>query len=209
MNGVPISSYTGEHTMNLLHVDASALGPQSVTRQLSARTVEALRRHEPELAVTRRDLAADPLPHWEPATPSDAAQEQSGVILQEFLTADIIVIGAPMYNFGIPSQLKAWIDRVAVAGQTFRYTEGGPEGLAGGKRVIVLSGRGGVYSEGPASAMDHQEAYLRTLFGFLGINRVQIIRAEALNMGEERRHRAIADAIALIDAIDPTQALAA
>lgn len=185
--------------MKLLHIDASALGAHSITRQLSARTVDALAREHSGLEIIRRDLAADALPHWEPATASGEAQTLATAIMDEFLDADIIVIGAPMYNFGVPSQLKAWIDRIAVAGKTFRYTENGPEGLAGDKRVIVLSGRGGIYSKGPAAAMDHQEAYLRTLFGFLGITDIRVIRAEALNMGDEPRQQALSDAHQQID----------
>jgi FMN-dependent NADH-azoreductase len=112
--------------------------------------------------------------------------------LAEFLAADIVVIGAPMYNFGIPSQLKAWIDRLAVAGQTFRYTEKGPEGLAGGKQVIVASSRGGLYGPDKAAAfLDHQETYLRGIFGFFGIGDVKFIRAEGLALGADQRTKAI------------------
>jgi len=112
--------------------------------------------------------------------------------LDEFLAADIVVLGAPMYNFSIPSQLKAWIDRVAVAGKTFRYTETGPVGLAGGKKVIVASSRGGFYGPGsPTAALDHQESYLRAVFGFLGITDITFIRAEGVAIGTESRAKAI------------------
>ena len=123
-------------------------------------------------------------------------------LVDEFLAADVVVIGAPMYNFSIPTQLKAWIDRLAQAGRTFRYTEKGPEGLAGGKRVIVASGRGGVYSTNPALAgLDHQEAYLRTVLGFFGITDVTFIRAEGIGMGPEAKEKALAGAAKEIEGL--------
>jgi FMN-dependent NADH-azoreductase len=107
--------------------------------------------------------------------------------LAEFLGSDIVVIGAPMYNFTIPSQLKAWVDRITVAGQTFRYGPNGPEGLAGGKKVIIVSTRGGLYSGGTAAAhLDHQETYLKAILGFLGITDITVVRAEGLAMGDNR-----------------------
>jgi FMN-dependent NADH-azoreductase len=119
--------------------------------------------------------------------------------LADFLAADVIVIGAPMYNFSIPSQLKAWIDRLAVAGKTFRYTEKGPQGLVPDKRVIVASSRGGFYGpETPAAFLDHQESYLRGLFGFLGITDVTFIRAEGVNLGPEQRSAALDGASAAV-----------
>ena len=114
--------------------------------------------------------------------------------MRQFQAADVLVVGAPMYNFGIPSTLKAWIDRIAVAGKTFRYTADGPEGLAGGKRVIVASGRGGAY--GDASPADFQEAYLRQVFGFLGIRDIDFVRAEGVALSPEHRAAAIAKAVA-------------
>ena len=112
--------------------------------------------------------------------------------MEEFLAAEIVVVGAPMYNFSIPSQLKAWIDRLAVAGKTFRYTEKGPEGLAGGKKVIVASSRGGFYRpDTQAAFLDHQESYLRSVFGFFGITDVTFIRAEGVALGAEQRAKAI------------------
>lgn len=115
-------------------------------------------------------------------------------MLEEFLAAETVVVGAPMYNFSIPSQLKAWIDRLAVAGKTFRYSEAGAEGLAKGKKVIVASTGGGHYSVAPASAMDHQETYLRSVFGFFGITDIEFIRAEGLNLGADQKQFAIAEA---------------
>jgi FMN-dependent NADH-azoreductase len=123
------------------------------------------------------------------------AQAEGGRLLEQFLVSDVIVIGAPMYNFGIPSTLKAWIDRIAIAGKTFRYTETGPEGLAGGRRVIVASGRGGIYGNGPA---DFQENYLRQVFNFLGITDVEFVRAEGVAYSPQHRADALAGAHASI-----------
>jgi len=124
-----------------------------------------------------------------------AVLAESENALQEFLDANIVVIGAPMYNFGVPSQLKAWIDRIAVKGKTFAYTEYGPKGLAGGKTVIIASARGGFYgAASPAAAWDHQEAYLKTVFGFLGVTDIRFLRAEGLNVSAEQKTKAIREA---------------
>jgi FMN-dependent NADH-azoreductase len=123
-----------------------------------------------------------------------AEVEESTAVLEEFLAADTVVLGVPMYNFSLPSQLKAWIDRVAVAGKTFRYTAEGPEGLAKGKKVIIVSTRGGHYSAGPAAVMDHQESYLRSVLGFLGITDIEIVRAEGLNLSADSKVEAISEA---------------
>jgi FMN-dependent NADH-azoreductase len=195
--------------MRVLHVDASISGVNSVSRQLSAAIVKRLREANPALEVTYHDLGAEPLGHLtgahlaagqgvtpeEPALQRDLARGQTA--LEDFLAADIVVVGAPMYNFSISSQLKAWIDRVAVAGKTFRYTAKGPEGLAGGKRVIVASSRGGFYGpQMPTASLDHQESYLRGVFGFFGITDVTFIRAEGVNVGPEQRKAAIDSATA-------------
>ena len=190
--------------MKLLHVDSSILGPGSVSRQLSADIVAAEKQRHPGLSVTYRDLAVSPVDHlsgahlaaFQGAAPADAALQEDIAAgqeaLEEFLAADIVVIGAPMYNFSVPSQLKAWIDRLAVAGKTFRYTENGPVGLVGGKKVIVASSRGGFYGPGtPIAFLDHQENYLRGVFGFLGITDLTFIRAEGVSIGDEQRVRAI------------------
>ncbi len=184
--------------MKLLHIDSSALGAQSVTRELSAAIVARWQDALPDLVIEYRDLDADPLPHLrggslgqdDPVEAADAAR-----VLAQFLAADVIVIGAPMYNFAIPSTLKAWIDRVAVAGKTFRYGAAGPEGLAGGKRVIVASGRGGVHVGAPS---DFVEPYLSFLFGFLGITDVAFVRAEGVAYSPQHRSEAIAGALASI-----------
>lgn len=180
--------------MKLLHIDASSLGQYSVSRGLTAAIVAQVTKENPSIQVTYRDLIAQPLPHWTPVMDAESDAAKLGdAILEEFLAADVIVLGAPMYNFTVPSQLKAWIDRIAVAGKTFRYTESGSEGLAGGKRVIVASSRGGAYA-GPGAAFDFQEPYLRTMFGFLGITDVEFIRAEGLAMSAEHKTNAVAAA---------------
>ena len=194
--------------MKLLHIDSSILGDNSVSRVLSAEIVAAEQRRHPGLEVVYRDLGADPVGHLtgahlaaaQGAVPESAAVRDdfaSGqAALEEFLAADIVVVGAPMYNFGISSQLKAWIDRLAIAGKTFRYTEKGPEGLAGGKTVIVASSRGGFYGPESATAfLDHQETYLRGVFGFFGIDDVAFIRAEGIALGPDQREKAIASAL--------------
>ncbi|HZY34500.1 MAG TPA: FMN-dependent NADH-azoreductase [Rhodanobacter sp.] len=182
--------------MKLLHVDSSALGGYSVSRQLTADIVAELKRVTPSLAIHYHDLAAQPLPHWTPvADASDPAAVLGTEMLEEFLAADVVVIGAPMYNFAISSQLKAWLDRILVAGKTFRYTANGPEGLAGGKRVIVASSRGGFYGKDtPAAAMDFQEPYLRAAFAFIGITDIQFVRAEGIAIGDEQKAAALKSA---------------
>ncbi|WP_027079882.1 FMN-dependent NADH-azoreductase [Luteimonas mephitis] len=186
--------------MKLLHLDSSALGANSATRELSAAIVARWQADIADLSVEYRDLDSNPVPHLTgaslAATDPEAATE-SGQVLQQFLDADIVVVGAPMYNFSIPSTLKAWIDRIAVAGKTFRYTAKGPEGLATGKRVIVASARGGLHSGAPS---DFQEPYLRFLFGFMGITDVEFIRAEGLGLSPQHRSEALAAAHAAIGA---------
>jgi FMN-dependent NADH-azoreductase len=153
-------------------------------------------------------LAADPISHLNGALLLAAAIDPgqhtpeirreltvSANAMAEFLAADVIVIGAPMDNFGIPSQLKAWIDRLAVAGKTFAYTPQGPKGLAGGKTIIVASSRGGYYVAGtPFAAIDHQENYLKSTFGFLGITDIRFVRAEGVNISPDTKQQAIAAA---------------
>ncbi len=175
--------------MQLLHIDASITGENSVSRRISQAVVDRLKAGRPDLSVTYRDLTTTPLPHL--AGPPAAEAD-----LDAFLAADIVVIGAPMYNFTVPTQLKAWIDRILVAGKTFRYGEQGAEGLAGGKRVIIAISRGGLYGPGsPAAAMEHVETYLRTVFGFIGIV-PEFIVAEGILMGPELREKAVSGALA-------------
>ena len=185
--------------MNVLHIDSSILGEQSASRVLTAEIVARLRRENPGAAVTYRDLAAQELPHFSGRSLQGVAgeAERNAQTLAEFQAAQVLVIGAPMYNFSIPSQLKAWIDRVTVAGKTFRYTESGPKGLAGGKQVIVAISRGGVY--GPDAPGEFAESYLKFLFGFLGIDSVAFVRAEGLALSPEHRRTGIAAALATIE----------
>ena len=189
--------------MKLLHIDSSALGGYSVSRQLTADIVAELKRATPSLTIRYHDLAAQPLPHWTPvADASDPAAVLGTEMLEEFLAADMVVIGAPMYNFALSSQLKAWLDRILVAGKTFRYTANGPEGLAGGKRVIVASSRGGFYGKGTAAAaMDFQEPYLRAALAFIGINDIEFVRAEGIAVGEEQKAQALKLARGTIDTL--------
>ena len=182
--------------MNLLHIDASILGEKSASRGLSREIVSRWQSAVPELEVTYLDLAVRPISHLGtgPAVePDDTSLEQSAVrdarVLEDFLRADVIVIGAPMYNFGVPSQLKAWIDRVLVAGKTFRYTEAGPIGLAVGKRVVVALSSGGVLQ--PGDAGEHVETYLRHVFQFVGITDVTFVRAKGLAISPESRQKGL------------------
>jgi FMN-dependent NADH-azoreductase len=184
--------------MNLLHLDSSVLGAQSASRELTAAVVAAWQAVHPRGNVAYRDLAADPLPHLDSAAlakADPAAAAEAERVLEQFLAADVIVVGAPMYNFSIPSQLKAWIDRVAVAGRTFRYTDQGPEGLAGGKRVVVASTRGGIHT---GATSDFVEPYLRQVFGFLGITDIEFVTAEGLAYSPEHRASAMTKALASI-----------
>lgn len=200
--------------MKLLHIDASILGGNSVSRQLSAAAVERLRKTTPNLDVTYRDISATPLSHLtgehlaaaHGATPETPAVREdiaaSAAALDEFLAADVVVIGAPMYNFTIPSQLKAWIDRILVAGKTFKYSEKGVEGLAGNKRVIVTISRGGFYgADTPAAAGEHLETYLRWVFGFIGVTNLEIIAADGVQVGPDQREKALVGALAAAGAL--------
>jgi FMN-dependent NADH-azoreductase len=195
--------------MKLLQIDSSPLGTQSVSRQLTRDIATQWVAAHPQTTVEHLDLALDAPSHLNqdslgfrlgpnPAGLSEAQRRENAVseqLLRQFLDADVIVVGAPMYNFSIPSQLKAWIDRIAQVGRTFKYTDKGPVGLAGGKTVIVASSRGGVYSTNPALAgLDHQESYLKTVFGFFGISDLRFVRAEGVAMGDAAKMQALAAA---------------
>jgi FMN-dependent NADH-azoreductase len=191
--------------MNLLHIDASVLGDHSVSRKVSAAIVARLRAADPTLQVTYRDLAAQPLSHLSglhlaaaqgAAVPVDIQEDHlaAQAALGEFLAADVVVIGAPMYNFTLPSQLKAWIDRILIAGKTFSYSASGPKGLAGAKRVIVAISRGNFYDAEHAAA-EHLESYLRTVFGFIGVTDLEFIAADGVQVGPEHRERALKGAL--------------
>lgn len=184
--------------MQLLHLDSSIQGDGSVSRLLSASVVERLRAlHAVDLRY--RDLVAEPLPH---ITLPRFGTEAAEAVLTEFLAADMIVLGAPMYNFGIASQLKAWFDHILVAGRTFRYGAGGVEGLAASKQAIVLVSRGGIYSEGAAKAAEHAESHLRALLGFIGIDQPHVIAVEGVALGDAQRQAAIAAALDAIGTLE-------
>ncbi|AUM69953.1 FMN-dependent NADH-azoreductase [Pseudomonas bijieensis] len=195
--------------MKLLHIDSSILGDNSASRQLSREVVEAWKAAEPGITVTYRDLAADAISHFSAQTLvaagtsaelRDAAlkyeADLSAETMAEFQAADALVIAAPMYNFSIPTQLKAWIDRIAVAGQTFRYTEAGFEGLCGGKKLVIVSTAGGLHAGQPSGA--GHEDYLKVMFGFLGITDIEFVRAEGLAKGDEMRNKGMSEAQAQI-----------
>jgi FMN-dependent NADH-azoreductase len=200
--------------MQLLHLDSSVLGAASVSRQLSAEIVARHQALHPGIRVVTRDLAADPALHLSGAhmaafqgVASEDATINADLVkgnayMDELFAADILVIGTPMYNLSIPTPLKAWIDRIAVAGKTFQYTATGPEGLLKNKKAFIASARGGVYSaDSPAAALEHQESYLIGLLAFLGVTDVTVVRAEGLAYGPEAKDAAVASALQDIAAI--------
>lgn len=189
---------------NILVLNSAISGETSVSKTLVREAVAALEAQGPA-TVVRRDLGRDPIPHLteqtlagvrgEPATDAEkAARVLSDTLIAELEAADVIVIGAPMYNFGVATGLRAWFDYVLRAGKTFRYSEAGPEGLLRDKQVIIIESRGGLYSEGPAQAYDFQEPYLRHLMGFMGLTDVTFVRAEKIGYGPEVRAAAITTA---------------
>jgi FMN-dependent NADH-azoreductase len=194
--------------VNLLHIDSSILGNGSITRELSTAIVQRLAQTHTNLHIVYRDLCAASLAHLSTGDlvtgqggmaadlPVRKDIEASRAVLAEFLAADFVVVGAPMYNFGIPSQLKAWVDRILVANQTFRYTEHGAEGLATTKWVIVAASRGGIYTNGtPSASYEHVETYLKAVFGFIGVPKLDFFVAEGVRMGADVRERALATAL--------------
>jgi FMN-dependent NADH-azoreductase len=195
----------------VLVLNSSVSGDASVSRELVQSVVDRLTR--PGVAITERDLGADPIPHLTPATVGTVrgadpvtpveveARALADGLIAELKASDVPVIGAPMYNFAIPTGLKAWFDHVLRAGATFRYSEAGPEGLVTGKKAIVVLSRGGLYSEGPAVGLDFQEPHLRTLLGFMGVTDVTFVRAEKLGFGPDAVAQAKADAKARIGEI--------
>lgn len=194
--------------MKLLHIDSSILAANSTSRLLSAETVAAWRAAHPDTTVEYLDLAVDSPSHFSAdalgiktgvqAQPTEAQQRENALsekLVSQFLASDVIVIGTPFYNFSIPTQLKAWIDRLAQIGRTFKYTDKGPVGLAGGKTIIVASTRGGIYSTSEGGqAMEHQESYLKVIFGFFGVTDVRFVRAEGVAMGDGAKATALASA---------------
>ncbi|WOA52828.1 FMN-dependent NADH-azoreductase [Dickeya solani] len=201
--------------MKILHIDSSILEDGSVTRQISADVIAKLVKHHPQASVSYRDVVKHEIRHLTGAiaagfrqiasasVDSSTLQEHmiSEQLVAEFLANDVIVIGAPMYNFSVSSQLKAWLDRIAQAGKTFKYTEKGPVGLSGGRTVIVVSARGGFYAEQPFAGMDFQERYLQAFFRFLGITDIYFVRAEGASKGDEIRNREIQNAKSSIQSI--------
>lgn len=198
--------------MNILHIDASASDAEaSHSRRLSADLVARLKIQQCDATVTRRDVVAERLPHvdlairqaWAPGGEDDAGLAEIGRrsrgLVEELKAADTIVIGSPMYNFGVPSTLKAWIDHIAIAGQTFSYTEQGPKGLLGGKKVYLVLSSGGVYSQGPAQPLDFLDTYLRAVLGFLRVTDIETVRAEGTAMGPDAEAEAMRTAAERID----------
>ncbi len=200
----------------VLHIDASARGMDSESRKLSHHFITGWRSTHPEDAIITRDITENPLPHIDSSTLGSlmiAADERSPEqrvdakrvddLVNEFIAADVLVLGVPMYNFGIPSTLKAWVDHISIAGRTFEYTANGPKGLVKGTKVYLISTRGGIYGESP---MDHQVNYLKTLLGFLGIDDIEVIQAEGLNLSPEERDSSITAALSKIEAITTASA---
>lgn len=200
-------------TTKLLHIDSAITGDASISRKLTQRIVEQYIQTKPSIEVQYLDLAASAPAHLSAQTLafrlgadapelSDVQRSENQLtetLLSQFLAADIVVIGAPMYNFAIPTQLKAWLDRLAQAGRTFKYTENGAVGLAGGKKIVIASSRGGAYSTSEQGrALEHQESYLQTMFGFFGITDVEIVRAEGVNLSDEAKQAAINTAVRVI-----------
>ena len=205
----------------VLIIDSAATGEASVSRKLTGEVAERLSRRGPSAQIVRRDVGASTIPHLTAETVgairgvarTEAEREAlalSDALIAEVKEADLIVIGAPMYNFGMASTLKTWFDHVLRAGVTFRYTEAGPEGLVTGKKAVVIETRAGLYSEGPASVMDNQEPHIRTLLGFMGIADVTFVRAEKLAFGPDAAAAAIAEAVEQLAGLAQTEwALAA
>lgn len=199
--------------MKLLHIDSSITGSDSITRRLSRDVVAQQRALHPELQVDYLDLAAEaprplslnalgfraPAQDGSPTEDQRLENQVSEALVSQLLESDIVVIGAPMYNFTIPAQLKSWLDRIAQAGRTFKYTESGPVGLLGDKTVILALSRGGIYAGNPG--MEHQESYLKSIFGFMGVSDIHVVLAEGVNMGPEHRERGLAQAQADIEAL--------
>jgi len=195
--------------MKILRIDTSVTQGESASRVLTQEITDHFREKHPQAEVTELDFATAPLPHIDPVAmgairfPEErrdeamqAAFPAERAVLDQFLASDVVIIGAPMYNFTIPSSLKAWLDRLGVPGVTFSYSEAGPEGLAGGRRVIVVLSQGGVYETD--APFEHHQSFLRDFFSFIGINNVEFIRADKIGFGPEAREQSLADARAEI-----------
>jgi FMN-dependent NADH-azoreductase len=198
--------------MNILRIDSATTGAQSVSRELTQAITDHLLAQNPGATLVSRDLESDPLPHLTtvttgairlPAEAHDAAIAAAfageRAVLDQFLAADVVIIGAPMYNFSIPSNLKSWLDRLGVPGVTFSYSEAGPKGLAGGRRVIIASAQGGMYE--PGGPAEHQESLLKAFLGFIGIDAPEFIRVDKIGFGPEAKAASMAAAMAAIAAL--------
>ena len=188
---------------NVLYVSSSPRSG-SYSTSVAERVIAEIRQADPDAKVITRDLARTPIPHVDadflqatrtPEGPQTDTQRRiaarSDALIDELFAADVIVIAAPMYNFSIPSTLKAWIDHIARPGRTFSYSEKGPEGLVKGKRAIIINAKGGIYSSGPAQVLEHQSTYLRGVLGFLGITDVESIDIEGVGYGPEAAQKAV------------------
>ena len=198
--------------MNILHIDSSPFEFGSVSRELTADVVSAWKKRYPFGTVTYRDVGANPPAHLSAEVMnalhngnrgvlSEAGQKEFATInraVDELINCDALVIGAPMYNYSVSSNLKAWLDQISQAGRTFRHTAGGPVGLVPDKPVYLVSSRGGVYSRGEGRLHDFQEPYLLSILGFLGLTDVTIIRAEGVSLSPAAKNAAMAKARQLI-----------
>jgi len=197
----------------VLIIEASPRGADSASHRLSGKVKERLRTLYPEARFVEHDLAKDDLPHLDYPTvkaifTKDAAEKESlkevlrlsDQLTEEVLSSDLLVIASPMWNFGLPSSLKAWIDHIVRPGKTFQYAGAGVEGLARGKKAILVLASGGVFTEGPWKSWDTVEPYLRQILGFIGINDVQTVRAQGMNIPALASH-AIPDGEKTIEAL--------
>lgn len=188
--------------MNILHIDSSIMDTESVSKKLTAAVVAQLKQQHTDAEVTYLDLDQNPVGHLSGTALMSPTAEQialSDRLIEQYLNADVLVLGVPMYNFTVPSTLKAWFDHVLVARRTFRYTAEGVEGLAGDKKVYLVSSRGGVY--GDEHALDFQEGFVRTALGFTGVTDIEVIRAEGVNLSPESKQQAISQAALQVDGL--------
>lgn len=181
---------------NILYIKSSITGDNSQTNQVLDALHQKWTQKHPDAVHNVRDLTADPLPHLAPEHLAQAPAKGAQA-LAELKSADVLVVAAPMYNFSVPSTLKAWIDHVAKAGETFKYTETGPVGLLKAKRAVLVVGTGGVYSQGPAAAADFVVPFLKTVLGFMGIPQVDVVRVEGVALGASTKDAALAQVAAL------------
>ena len=171
---------------NILHIDSSLFGKNGASSLLATELVEKLKSQSSAAQVTYRNVTEDELPHFSASTMADLGKGEATLadqLIEEVQAADVIIIGAPMYNFSVPSQLKSWFDHIARAGVTFQYTSQGPEGLLKNKKVFVITSRGGIHKDRPTDVM---VPYLNTILGFVGLTDVDYIYAEGLSMSDHK-----------------------